>query len=207
MSEDFFSNEDLSRRLIGLGATELLTANRSIRNAHQPCTRKFEQWRISGCKAIDDEDRRCLQAIGGLDSTLCQGEYDLTEMVDGWPMLSNHVSASAMVERVKAVLKEPSRPHITTMVAVSWTTGSVSLQSGVNKLLTVRKGNNHGKVRCHLTDAQLDEAVHKVFTRVGRIRLKCPANELRVPRSFTVRATRYHDLLLNDWILFTAERS
>ena len=88
-----------------------------------------EQWRVHGCKATSDEEKMCLQQIGGLDSTLCQGEYELTAMKDQWPVVSTNIPASEMVNRVSSILMEPRRPHITTIVTVSWMMGSVSIQS------------------------------------------------------------------------------
>ena len=104
MTDAVTSNTDLARRLISMGGTELLAASKSIRNAHQPCTRKYERWREHGCKADSDEDRMCLQAIGGLESTLCQGEYTLTSMESGSQVVTDKVPATAMADRVRTFL-------------------------------------------------------------------------------------------------------
>ena len=91
MSDEVLSNEDLARKLVGMGSTEVLATTKSVREAHEPCTRHYEKWRATGCNATTDEERACLEAIGGLDSTLCQGEYSVVAMEDGWPSASDNV--------------------------------------------------------------------------------------------------------------------
>jgi hypothetical protein len=80
VEEEVFSNADLARRLIAMGAPEILTASRSIRDAHQPCARFYEGAKVLGCNTRTDEERACLRSIGGAESTLCTGEYHVTSM-------------------------------------------------------------------------------------------------------------------------------
>jgi hypothetical protein len=206
VEEEVFSNADLARRFISMGAPELLTASRSLRDAHQPCARFYERAKVSGCNPQMDEERACLRSVGGPESTLCTGEYNVTSIKQRQPV-STSLTAAAMVDTVLALLAERRKPHETIAVTISHKQGSVTIQRGEMTLLTVRKSSGQARVRCHLTAQQLEDTVHTLFKRIGRTRLTCPANSVEVPRRLTVRVTRRNDLLGQEWALLTAQRS
>ena len=74
LSDKVLSNQDLVRHLLSQSsdATGLLSISKAVRDG-EPCSRQYERWSFQGCPSDGGE---CLRAIGGLDSTFCQGTYD-----------------------------------------------------------------------------------------------------------------------------------
>ena len=219
-TEAVLSNRDLVRNLIAQSTegSHLLTANKVIRDAQQPCTTHYERWAEVGCPAQPESDaeRDCLQSLGGLDTAFCQGTFDYTRLDDGWPRTytsqPSGVVASTVLDLIAA--KPIGVDHLITKIVLILGTTTVRLQisSSGNILTTSNQGWRRRGTRCRPSDEQVRSVLQTILTRTGTIKLPCQegsqaSGEAQVPRSIHIRVARWDEWMEQEWLLFHGQRS
>ena len=219
-TQEVLSNRDLVRNLIAQSTegSHLLTTNKAIRDAQQPCTTHYEQWAEVGCptQPESDEERDCLHSLGGLDSAFCQGTFDYTSLDSGWPMTHTDQPSSAVASRVLDLLAEKPTgfDNLTTKIALSLGTTTVRLQIGSsgNILTTTNQGWRRRGTRCRPDDEQVRSLLQTILTRTGTIGLPClegsqASGEVQIPRSIHIRVARWDEWMEQEWLLFHGQRT
>lgn len=219
-TEAVLSNRDLVRNLIAQSTEgpHLLATNKAIRDAQQPCTTHYEQWAEVGCPTQPESDveRDCLQSLGGLDTTFCQGTFDYTSLDNGWPTThTSQPSSSVAAAVLDLVAEKPTGVgHLVTKIVLILGTTTVRLQVGRsgNTLTTSNQGWRRRGNRCRPSDEQMRSLLQTILTRTGTIKLPCQegsqaSGEVQVPRSIHIRVARWDEWMEQEWLLFHGQRS
>ena len=153
--------------------------------------------------------RRLQQFVDHCLSPFCTGTYSVIALgTDGVPKRTTDVAPAQFAARVASTFAQPARPHVTTVLTISWYGTTIRIQhalpdaAGGTRLLVDR--GRRQRVRCVPSDAQLRERLAALLTRTGHVHLPCPANPIRVPRALRVRCYREHEQ--TEFLLFTADR-
>ena len=110
-SESVLSNHDLVRALLSQSADAvgLLSTSNAIRQ-DEPCARLLERWADDGCpdEPTTEEERRCLDAIGGVDSVFCTGLCSGTLLSPQLALTTFDLSAAALLRKVTELIGQPT---------------------------------------------------------------------------------------------------
>ena len=163
LSDKVLSNQDLVRHLLSQSsdATGLLSISKAVRDG-EPCSRQYERWSFQGCPSDGGE---CLRAIGGLDSTFCQGTYDLTVLHRIWPSRREDPAREVATRVVDLLGRRPLSGEL----VITLTLGSTTLRIRVgreNVISLIDRGWRKRGVVCKPTDAlvrQLHAAVWESY--------------------------------------------
>jgi len=206
LSDKVLSNQDLVRHLLSQSsdATGLLSISKAVRDG-EPCSRQYERWSFQGCPSDGGE---CLRAIGGLDSTFCQGTYDLTVLHRIWPSRREDPAREVATRVVDLLGRRPLSGEL----VITLTLGSTTLRIRVgreNVISLIDRGWRKRGVVCKPTDAQVRQLLRTVLTRTGKIPLPCPPNSqsrgpITVPRSIHIRVAVWDQE--EEWLLLYGQR-
>lgn len=212
-SESVLSNQDLVRALLSQSADAvgLLSTSNAIRQA-EPCARLLERWADDGCPdEPTTEERRCLDAIGGVDSVFCTGLFSGTLLSPQLALATFDLSAAALLWKVTSLIGQ-SNAAVLTVIRVSFAGARVSLavaHAGARLLVDDEQGRRFKGYPCNITRAEALQLLALLLTRTGRIELPCPTNPssaVVVPRQLGIRVTRRYTGEEDDWLLLRGAR-
>ena len=198
-----FENRDLVRTLLShtSKATPLLASGKFIRD-NEPCADSYEDWSDTGCPLQPTQDQKeCLAAIGGHESTFCIGTYDLSTIQDGWVVQDPNASVTHVKSKVASYFQD-TQPNTTTSLSISFGGARIGLHHSTEGThFTYSKNRQRHRTRCHNIQQVLEALV-----KVGQVPMPFPAQTLTIPKRIYVRVVRFHELLQEEYLLLVAQR-
>ena len=212
-SESVLSNQDLVRALLSQSADAvgLLSTSNAIRQA-EPCARLLERWADDGCPdEPTTEERRCLDAIGGVDSVFCTGLFSGTLLSPQLALATFDLSAAALLWKVTSLIGQ-SNAAVLTVIRVSFAGARVSLavaHAGARLLVDDEQGRRFKGYPCTISREEALQLLAALLTRAGRVDLPCPTNPtsaIDVPRAIGIRVSRRMDGTGDEWLIMRVRR-
>ena len=214
VSESVLSNRDLVRALLSQSADAvgMLSTSKAIRQA-EPCGRLLERWADDGCpdEPMTEEERRCTNGIGGVDSVFCTGHFSGTLLSPQLALATFDLSAAALLRKVTSLIGQPNT-GVLTLIRVSFAGARVSLtmaHAGTRLLVDNEQRRRFKGYPCNITREEALLLLAVLVTRTGRVELPCPTNPssvVVVPRQLGIRVTRRYSGEEDDWLLLRGRR-
>jgi hypothetical protein len=219
--DSVLGNVDLVRALLQNSAdgVPLLSTSRALRDSMQPCARHLERWARDGChedEQLTEDQRRCLNSIGGREGVFCSGLYTVTRLDEQQWASVNDTPAASLLGQVSSLTRPSNRPEQGSVVRISFDTVRVRvIITGIattEALNSLEVSNEHGApftgYPCDVTHDQTTELLSSLLTRTGTVHMPCPGApngaSLLVPRRIGVRVFRREGG--DDWLLLKAGR-
>ena len=198
-----FENRDLVRTMLShtSKATPLLASGKFMRD-NEPCADTYEDWSDTGCPLQPTQDQKeCLEAIGGHESTFCIGTYDLSTIHDGWVVQDQNASVTHVKSKVASYFQE-TQPNTTTSLSISFGGARIFLHHSTEGThFTYSNNRQRHRSRCHNIQQVLEALV-----KVGKLPMPFPAQTLTIPKRIYVRLVRFHEGLQEEYLLLAAQR-
>lgn len=212
------SSTDLVQALLahsGADSVGLFGTSASVRDTVQPCARHFERWARDGCDdeaALTEEQRRCLNSVGGREGVFCSGLYTVTRLDQHhWAVVTENTPADSLLQQVTLLTRASNRPNQGSVLQVAFDSLRIKVVIASEAGSTLHVSRQGAAVRgypCSITNDQAASLLSSLLTRTGTIHLPCPAEpygaSVLVPRQIGVRMFRREEG--DDWLLLRAGR-